>query len=87
MFAIDHRDNVEFDEFGGAGKCSELLKQSLSLFDDDIKDSLFNSVLYGIQFKLTENNSFKRGHRNHTRKEIFAKISESKKLLQLDDSL
>ena len=87
MFAIDHKDNVEFDEFGGAGKCSELLKQSLSLFDDDITDSLFNSVLYGIQFKLTENNSFKRGHRNHTRNEIFAKISESKKLLQLNDSL
>ena len=88
MFLIDDRDNVEFDEFEEAGKCSELFKKSLLWFDDDIKDSFFNFVLYGMLFKLTENNRVSKVNIENTLgKEFFDKISESKELLRLDDSL
>ena len=88
MFLIDDRDSVEFDEFEEAGKCSELFKKSLLWFDDDIKDSFFNFVLYGMLFKLTENNRVSKVNIENTLgKEFFDKISESKELLRLDDSL
>ena len=60
MFVICDRDDVEFDEFGETGTCSELFKKSFLSFDDDIKDSLFNSVLYRMLFKLTENDRVSR---------------------------
>ena len=88
MFLIDDRDDVEFDEFGETGHCSELFKKSFLSFDDDIKDSLFNSVLYGMLFKLTENDRVSRKNIESTLgKEFFDEISESKELLQLDDSI
>ena len=87
MFLIDDRDDVEFDEFGETRKCSELFKKSLLSFDDDIKDSFFNSVLYEILFKLTENNRVsKKNIESPLGKEFFDEISKSKELLRLDDS-
>ena len=85
MSLIDDRDNVEFEE---GGKCSELFEKSLLWFDDNIKDSFFNFVLYSMLFKLTENNRVsKENIENKLGKEFFDKISESKELLRLDDSL
>ena len=56
MFIINNKDTVEFDEFKEPSKRSELFKKSLLLFDDNIKDYFFNSVLYELLFKPTENN-------------------------------
>ena len=88
MFVIYDRDDVEFDEFGETGTCSELFKKSFLSFDDDVKDSLFNSVLYRMLFKPTENDRVSRKNIESTLgKEFFDEISESKELLQLDDSI
>ena len=66
----------------------DCLKESFLLFDDDIKNSLFNSVLHGFLFKLTENNRVSKDNIVNTLgKEFFDKLNESKELLQVDDSL
>ena len=88
MVIIDNRDEVEFDEFKEASKCSELSKKSPLLFHDNIKDSFFNSVLYGLLFKLTENNRVSKDNiESALGKEFFDKLKEPKELLQLVDSL
>ena len=88
MFIIDIRDEVEFDEFKEVSKCSELSLKSLLSFDDYIKHSFFNSGLYGLLFKLTENNRVSKDDIESTLgKKVFDKLNESKELLQLDDSL
>lgn len=54
---------------------------------DNIKDSFFNSALYGLLFKLTKNNRFSKDNKESALgKEFFGKLSESKEFLQLDDS-
>ena len=63
IFIIENRDEVEFDEFKEASKCSELSKKSPLSFHDNIQDSFFNSVLYGLLFKLTENNRVSKDNR------------------------
>ena len=61
--------------------------KSLLLLDDNINDSFFNSVLYGLLFKLTKNNRVSKDNKEGALgKEFFGKLSESKKFLQLDDS-
>lgn len=81
MFFIEDRNNIEFDEFEENGKCAELFKKNLLSFDDDVKDSFFNAVPYGLIFKLKENIEGTLG------KQFFEDMNESKELLRLDDSL
>ena len=89
MFSIEERNNVEFDEFEGNGKCLEQLKKSLLSFQGDLKDSFFDAVLYGLLFKLSENSRII--SRNDIEKilgiRFYKELSECRELLLLDDSL
>ena len=89
MFSIEERNNVEFDEFEGSGKCLEQLKKSLLSFQGDLKDSFFDAVLYGLLFKLSENSRII--SRNDIEKilgiRFYKELSECRELLLLDDSL
>lgn len=88
MFFIEDRNNIEFDEFEENGKCAELFKKNLLSFDDDVKDSFFNAVPYGLIFKLTESNRvLKENIEGTLGKQFFEDMNESKELLRLDDSL
>ena len=56
MFYCINRKHVEFDEFDDCQKCAEKFKKSLCSFQDDLKDSFFNAILYDLFFHLTEGN-------------------------------
>ena len=88
MFSVEERKDVEFDESEGSGKCAEQFKKSLLSFHGDLKDSFFDAVLYGLLFKLSENNRIVA--RNDIEKVLgvnfYEELSECRELLQLDDS-
>ena len=62
MFLAMGRENVEFGGFHDANKCAQKFKKSLFSFQDvEIRDSFFDSILYCLSVKLSENSS-KRKH-------------------------
>ena len=56
-FFTVNRERVEFDKFDDAKKCTEKFEKSLLSFQDsDIRNSLFDAILCGLLFKLSEYN-------------------------------
>ena len=88
LFIIEDRGDVEFDAFDDSNKCAEKIKKSLLSFDrEDIKDSFFYAVLYGLMFKLMEKKvRLEEEIKNVLGEEFYRDISKCKELLQLDDS-
>ena len=60
----------------------------LSFQDCDIKNSFFDAILYGLLFKLSEDNKVsKENIKNFLGEEFFDKFMKEKNSLQLNDSL
>ena len=50
------REFAEFDEFDSHEKVANKFKETLCFFENDSKDSFLNPILYGLLFKLSEDN-------------------------------
>ena len=84
FFSID-KEHVEFDEFDDVKKCAE---KFLSFQDGDIKNSVFDVILYSLWFKLSKNNEvLKESVKDVLGEEFFDKFSKEKDSLQLVNSL
>lgn len=61
MFTVESRENVKFDEFSEADKCSDNFKETLRNFQhEDTKDLLFEAVLFRLLFKSSDGKNEKR---------------------------
>ena len=88
MFFTINREHVEFDEFDDAKKSAEKFKKSLLSFQDsDVKNSLFDAILYGLLFRLSKDNKVSKGNiKDVLVEEYFDKFMKEKDSLQLGDS-
>ena len=88
MFLIGERDDVEFDEFEGSGKCLKQFLKAFYLFTVTWK-ILFLCFDVRAAVKLSENNRII--SRNDIEKilriNFYKELSECRELLQLDDYL
>ena len=88
MFYCINREHVEFDEFDDYQQCTEKFKKNLCSFQDDLKNSFFNAILYVLLFHLMENNKVCKDKTEETLgKKKFHKFKKKKEMLQLDHSL
>ena len=53
LFAPENRDDVEFDKFEGFEKSVKKFKDTLQNFKNS-NNPFFDSVLYGVMFKISE---------------------------------
>ena len=83
MFFIINREHVEFDKFNDAKKMYwEIKKGLLSFQDSDIKNSFFDAILYGLLFKLSEDNKVsKENIKDVLGEEFFDKFMKEKKFV------
>ena len=87
MFYCINRKHVEFDEFDNYQNCAEKFIKSLCSFQDYLKDSFFNAILYGLLFHRTEDNKVCKDKAEEILgKQFFDKFKEKKEMLQLDHS-
>ena len=85
------REFFEFDEFDDYQKCANKFKETLCSFQGGLKGSFFDTVLYELLFKFSEENKIdKEKVEEILGKEFFNKLKKKQKkqdILQLYQSL
>ena len=87
LFAPEDRERVEFDKFEGFEKSVKKFKDTLQNFKNS-GNPFFDSILYGIMFKISEGKILKKDKANDVLgKNFYEELLEIKDDTQLDKTL
>ena len=88
LYAPENRENVEFDKSDGFGKSVKKFKNTLQSFEN-IDNSFFDSIVYGVMFRITEGKAALEKHKANDvlGKDFYEDLVEIKGDIQLDKTL
>ena len=87
-FMNQARDPAEAVQVWQLSKVCRKVLKNLCSFQDDLEDSFFNAILFGLLFHLSKDNKVCKDKTEEILgKEFFEKFKEKKEMLQLDHSL